>query len=85
MIEWKLFGKVVHHPVLKVVSIVSTIVLGIVVLVLSPVFIPAHFIIRLCGLNGFYFNNHIWIGKDSFNRYEPLPSGPILGQGFRRF
>jgi hypothetical protein len=82
-VEWKLFGKVVHHPVLVTLSVISTIVLGIIALVLSPVLVPVHYLLRKLGKNGFYFNKHVWIGKDSFTRYEPF-NEPIFGQGLRR-
>lgn len=68
MVEWKLFGKVVHNPILVTISVVVTIVLGLVAVVSSPALIPIHLLLRKIGRNGFYFNKHIWIGKDSFTR-----------------
>lgn len=68
MIEWKLFGKVVHHPALMAMSVITTVTLGLVALALSPVFFVIHLALRKFGRNGFYFNKHIWIGKDSFAR-----------------
>ena len=68
MVKWKLFGKVIHNPVLVSISIVVTVVFGLGAIVLSPVLVPLHFALRKFGYNGFYFNRHIWIGKDSFAR-----------------
>ena len=82
-VEWKLFGKIVHHPVLITFSVIFTFVFVIVALALSPVLVPIHFLLRLFRKNGFYFNRHIWIGKDSFAR-EPF-NELILGQELRRF
>ena len=67
-IEWKLFGKVVHNPALFAVSVAMTSLLGLITLALSPVLFLGHLLLRKLGRNGFYFNNHIWIGKDSFVR-----------------
>ena len=67
-IEWKLFGKVVHNPALIALSVVMTTLLGLITLALSPVLFLGHLLLRKLGRNGFYFNNHIWIGKDSFVR-----------------
>jgi len=67
-IEWKLFGKVVHGPILIAFSFVMTVVLTFGAIVLSPALVPLHFLLRRFGRNGFYFNKHIEIGKDSFAR-----------------
>ena len=68
----RLFGQVVEKPELKVLAVAITLVLVVVCLAMSPVLIPTHFLMRKrYGLNGFYFNNHLWIGIDSFKPYTP--------------
>ena len=69
-VEYKMFGKVVNHPVLKVITVFYT---TFFVLTLSPLLIPTHFLLRKSGRNGFYFHKSIVIGKESFAHYEPRP------------
>lgn len=66
--EWKLFGGGVRHPVLKVITVIIMIILMPEALVLSPVLVPLHFILRKKGLNGFYFDRRIKVGRKSFHR-----------------
>ena len=80
---FKLFGKEVHNPILVVMLVLVTIILGFVALLFSPVLVPMHFILRRKGLNGFYFDNCIVIERESFKEYLPHPTS-FLGFGLRR-
>lgn len=84
-VEYKLFDKVVNHPVLKVASVFFTIIFSLLTLILSPLLVPTHLLLRRIGRNGFYFNSRIVIGKESFARHEPWPQGSVIGMGLRRF
>jgi len=82
MIEFKLFGKTVHNPILIVLAVLITVINGLLLLPLAPILVPTHFLLKKLGCNGFYFDNHLWIGKKSFEKRFDL-SKPILGQGFK--
>lgn len=69
---FRLCGRVVKNPALIAVVIAMTIIFGLVVLALSPILIPLHFVLRRYGLKGFYSNRHICIGTESFKPYDPV-------------
>lgn len=81
--QYRFFGKVVYHPVLKALAVGVTIILLGVCLLLSPVLVPAHFLLRRSGRNGFYFNGKISVDKESFQQYyELIPPGSFFhGRG----
>lgn len=83
MVEYKLFGKIVHNPILKVLAVLTTVINGLLLLPFTPVLVLTHFVLKKLGRNGFYFDNRIWIGKKSFEKTDF--SGPTLGQGFRYY
>ena len=82
MVEYKFFGKIVHNPILKVLAVSIAVINGLLLLPFTPVLVPVHFLLKKLGRNGFYFDNHLWVGKKSFEkRFDS--SRPILGQGLR--
>lgn len=70
--EYRLFGRAVEKRELKALAVAISFFVAVTCLAMSPVLVPLHFLMRKrCGLNGFYFNDHLWIGLDSFKAYTP--------------
>lgn len=65
MAEYKVFYKKVNHPIPKVFAVFMLFTL---LIILSPILIPGHFILRAVGRNGFYFNNKIQVEKIAFKK-----------------
>ena len=66
--DFTMFGKEVHHPALKVV--VAVVVIGVlaIALIMSPLLVPTHFLLRKYGRNGFYFDKRLVFNTGSFAR-----------------
>ncbi len=69
--EVTLAEQVVHHPALKILALFVTANLLIGAMLLSPILVPLHYFLRVKGRNGFFFDRHICIDKESFARREP--------------
>lgn len=82
-VTYTLFGKEVHHPVLKIfvavlgmvgaiIGIIGIIVLSVIIIATLPVSIPCHFVLRATGRYGFFYRKDgVWcvkFTKESFER-----------------
>lgn len=61
-------GKKIHNPVLKLLSLFYISLWLTLALVMTPILIPSHYLLRRLGRNGFYFNNKVIIGRTSFEK-----------------
>lgn len=82
---YQLFGKIIENPSIWLKCLIS---FGSIflLLILLPIWLPAHFILRLFGRNGFIIGNKIFLGSESFKKYEPYKYrfGDLLKIRFRR-
>lgn len=61
-----LFGKPVYTRATIALAVTISAAMFICAVILSPILIPLHFILRRQGRNGFYFCRRIVIGPESF-------------------
>lgn len=68
MLRWKFLGRQVHHPVGKA-AVATMLALGLAACVpISPLLYVAHRELRRRGRNGFWFDQQLVIGLESFKR-----------------
>ena len=66
--SFTIFGRRVRHPAMKALTIVFTALFLLILLSLSPVILPLHFFLRRRGRNGFWFDQRLVVGRESFQR-----------------
>lgn len=65
MVTYKLLGKEVNNPFLKVLAVLIPVTL---VTASLPALIPMHFALRKMKRNGFWYDHQLKIGKNSFKK-----------------
>lgn len=66
--QWTLLGYKVNHPVLVCMAQVGTVIGLMFVVIMSPILIPIHHILKAFGRRGFWYNKNLTIGISSFWR-----------------